>query len=392
MLATQEATTLRSNSIFSRSLAGKRDRWHFLRLGAEWDRTALPIYETAARGKCVPLLKTLLTTRCTNDCTYCSFRTGRKCLRQSWEEEKLAGITMRLWREGRIMGLFLTSSVYRDPDYTTERQLDTLHRLRKLGFTGYIHLRIMPGVSRYYIREAVELADRVGVNLEAPTLEAFEDLCPSKGDYKGDVIKRLEWIVDEVQRARKKARNTCRAEFGFGKSGVDTQMIVGAVGETDWQHLKATMWLYQRLELRRAFYSGFDPIERTPLEDRPPCPSHREYRLYQSSFLIRDYGFSLRDFDGIVDDEGFLPNVDPKRAYAIKRKDLFPIDLNEAAYCDIVKIPRVGPVTAKKIIAAREKARIRYLANLERAIGRRLARAVAPYVDLKGKRLTQWLS
>ncbi len=298
---------------------------------------------------------------------------------------------MRLWRKGKIIGLFLTSSVYRDPDYTTERQLDTLRRLRSLGFTGYIHLRIMPGVSRYFIREAVELADRVGVNLEAPTPEAFEDLCPSKGDYKGDVIKRLKWIVDEVQRARRKARGTSGAGFGFGKSGVDTQMIVGAVGETDWQHLKATMWLYQRLELRRVFYSGFDPVDQTPLEDRPPCPSYREYRLYQSSFLIRDYGFSLRDFDSVVNGEGFLPNVDPKRVYAEKCRDLFPVDLNEASYYDIVKIPRVGPVTAKKIIAAREKARIRYLTSLERAIGRRLARAVAPYVDLKGRRLTHWL-
>ena len=352
----------------------------------------MPIYETAARGKCVPLLKTLLTTHCTNDCAYCSFRAGRKCLRQSWKEEKLARVTMHLWREGKIMGLFLTSSVCRDPDYTTERQLDTLRRLRNLGFTGYIHLRVMPGVSRYCIREAVELADRVGVNLEAPTPDAFDDLCPSKGDYKMDIIKRLEWIAEEVLRARRRAKDIGGVGFGSGRSGVDTQMIVGAVGETDWQHLKATTWLYKSLSLRRVYYSGFEPIERTPLEDWPPCPPHREYRLYQSSFLMRDYGFSLRDFDRIVDDKGFLPNTDPKRVYVSKNMDLFPIDLNEASYCDIVKIPRVGPMTAKKIMKARENTKVRHLSDLEKAIGPRLARAVAQYADLKEKRLTHWLS
>jgi len=298
---------------------------------------------------------------------------------------------MHLWREGKIMGLFLTSSVCRDPDFTTERQLDTLRKLRGLGFTGYIHVRVMPGVSRYYIREAVELADRVGVNLEAPTRDAFRDLCPNKGGYREAIIKRLEWVVDEVERASYRARNLGRARFGFGKSGVDTQMIVGAVGETDWEHLKSTTWLYGSLRLRRVYYSGFEPVEQTPLEDKLPCPPYREHRLYQSSFLIRDYGFSLQDFDQVVDDEGFLPNIDPKRIYVSKNKDLFPIDLNEATYQEIMKIPRVGPITAKRILKARDNARIKYLSSLERAIGRRLARAVASYADLKGKRLTHWI-
>jgi len=166
----------------------------------------------------------------------------------------------------------------------------------------------MPGVSRYCIRESVELADRVGVNLEAPTPDAFDDLCSSKGDYRVDIVKRLEWIAEEVLRARRRAKDIGGVGFGFGRSGVDTQMIVGAVGETDWQHLKATTWLYRSLNLRRVYYSGFEPIEPTPLEDRPPCPAYREYRLYQSSFLMRDYGFSLRDFGRIVDDKGFLLN------------------------------------------------------------------------------------
>jgi len=290
------------------------------------------------------------------------------------------------------MGLFLTSSICKDPDYTTERQLDTLRILRGLGFAGYIHLRVMPGVSRYYIREAVELADRVGVNLEAPSADAFEDLCPSKGGYRESIITRLEWVVDEVQRARSRAKSVGRTRLGFGKSGVDTQMIVGAARETDWQHLEATTWLYRSLGLRRVYYSGFEPVEQTPLERRAPCPPYREHRLYQSSFLVRDYGFDLKDFDEIVNDEGFLPNMDPKRVFASKNKDFFPIDLNEASYRDIVKIPRVGPITAKRIIKVRDNARIRYLSDLEKAIGPRLGRAVAPYVDLKGKRLTHWLS
>ena len=366
----------------------KYDKWHFLSVGAQWDRDTVPIFEAAARGRCVPLLKTLLTSRCTNDCSYCEFRFGRRIQRQSWKEDKLAKITMQLWKQREITGLFLTSSVFKDPDYITERQLTVLRMLREAGYTGYIHLRLMPGVSKGYIREAVELADRLGINLEAPTADSFSILCPNKGDYRQAVLKRLEWVVDEVKRARNRRLEN---KYGFGRSGVDTQMIVGALGENDWQHLETTVRLYEDLGLRRVFYSAFKPIENTPLEDRHPCPSYRERRLYQCSFLVRDYGFKLKDFVDLVDDEGFLPNVDPKILFVKRNPDLFPVDLNEASYYDILKIPRVGPVTARKIIAARNRREIRCFSDLENVVGPCLAHTIAPYIHLKEKRLTYFL-
>ena len=362
-----------------------QDKWRFLSLGAHWDRSIVPIYEATAGRETVPLLKTLLTNNCRNDCLYCAFRAGRRCPRESWKTDELAKVTMYLWNEGRITGLFLSSSVSKDPDYIIERELSVVRTLRGFGYTGYVHLRMMPGVSRHYIREAVELADRVGVNLEAPNPYLFSELCPDKGGFEEAIIKRLEWIVEEVEKARTRNPN---AKFGFGRSGVDTQMIVGAVEDNDLLYLKASEWLYKDLGLRRVYYSGFEPVEQTPLEAKHPCPPYREYRLYQCSFLLRDYGFEVEDLAQILDDDGFLLNIDPKLAFARKNPDIFPIDLNTAGYYEIIKIPGIGPERARRIIKARNEIRFRYISGLEGVLGPDLARTVAPYIILKNKRLT----
>ena len=285
------------------------------------------------------------------------------------------------------MGLFLSSSVFKDSDFITEKQLETVRALRSMAYTGYVHLRLMPDVSQHYIHEAIELADRVGVNLEAPNKDVFSELCPDKGGFEETVLKRLEWIVREVRRAK---TETTKPKFGSAKAGVDTQMIVGAADDNDWQHLQTTEWLYKKLDLKRVYYSGFEPIPKTPLERQAACPTSREYRLYQSSFLIRDYGFTADSFAQIVNDEGFLPNIDPKLALAEMNPDLFPIDLNTATYYEIVRIPHMGPVTAKKIIETRKNIKIRYVANLERIIGANLTRRISQYVELMDKRLTDF--
>jgi predicted DNA-binding helix-hairpin-helix protein len=245
-------------------------------------------------------------------------------------------VTMHLWRERKICGLFLSSSVSKDPDDVTELQLEVLRTLRGVGYTGYIHLRLMPGVSYHYVKEAVELADRVGVNLEAPNKDIFDELCPNKGGFKEAILKRLTWIVDEVQRLKREALGF---KFGYSRARVDTQMIVGAVDDNDWQYLQVTEWLYQWHRLKRVYYSGFEPIAQTPLEKREPCPPSREHHLYQSSFLMRDYGFKADSFAPIVDDEGFLPDIDPKLALAKANIHMFPIDLNTATYFEMVQIP-----------------------------------------------------
>jgi len=365
----------------------RRDKWYFLTLGARWDRAVVPIYEAAARGKCVPLLKTLLTSYCKNECAYCAFRASRKCLRTSWEPERLAKVTIYLWNQGKIRGLFLSSSVANDPDYISERQLEVLSLLRRMGYDGYIHLRIMPGTNRYYIREAAKLADRIGINIEAPSEDLFTELCPDKGGFKEDILKRLEWITEEIKSLRGERQ---LLGFGYGRAGIDTQIIVGATEDNDLQHVKVTEWLYRKMGLRRVYYSGFEPINQTPLESRPPCPPWREYRLYQASFLIRDYGISAKELEQIMDDQGFLPNVDPKVALAKIHPEIFPIDLNTASFREIIRIPHIGPITARKIIEYRKIKPIRYLSDLEKILGSSLTRKVLRYVNIKDKRLTHF--
>lgn len=365
----------------------KRDKWHTLKLGVEFDRTSVPIYEAAARGKCTPLLKTLYTNNCQNNCKYCFFQAQRKCERNTWEPQKLAKVTTHLWREGKICGLFLSSSIAKDPDHTTEKQLETLQILRSSGYIGYIHLRIMPGTSKHLIKQAAELSDRIGINLEAPNKEVFSELCSDKGGFKEAILKRMEWIVAEA----KDAKRVCKPACGHLKSGVDTQMIVSAVDDNDWQYIQTTEWLYKRMELKRVFYSGFEPISQTPLERRNACPPSREYHLYQMSFLLRDYKFKADDFAPIVNDDGFLPNMDPKLALAKANLDMFPIDLNTASYGEIVRIPRIGPRTARKIVQTRRRFKIHFSSDLEQIIGANLTRRVSRYVDLKDRRLTDFL-
>ncbi len=356
-----------------------------LKMGAEFDRTSVPIYEAAARGKCIPLLKTLYTSSCQNDCKYCSFRAQRNCTRTTWEPQKLAQVTMHLWKERKICGLFLTSSITKDPDYITEKQLETLQTLRRDGYSGYVHLRIMPGTSRHLITQAAELSDRIGINLEAPNKEVFSELCRDKGGFKEAILKRMEWIVAEAERTKSAYKPTC----GHLKSGVDTQMLVSAVDDNDWQYIQATEWLYGRMKLKRVYYSGFDPVPQTPLENRKACPPTREHRLYQTSFLLRDYEFKADDFAPIVSDEGFLPNTDPKKALAQANSDMFPIDLNDANYSQIVRIPGIGPNTAKAIIQTRRAVSIRFSSDLEKILGSS-TRRISRYVDLKDKRLTDF--
>jgi len=295
---------------------------------------------------------------------------------------------VQLWKTGKIRGLFLSSSVSKDPDFIMEEQLETLRQLRKMRFTGYIHLRLMPGVSRHYIREAAELADRIGINLEAPNESFFDELCPDKGGFKEAVLKRLDWLIAEGARTKESApRPEFGSEFGFMKAGIDTQMIVGAVDDNDWEHLKVTDWLYRKLRLKRVYFSGFEPVQQTALEKQQACPPWREHRLYQSSFLLKDYGWTSDSFASIVNDEGFLPNADPKLAAAMATHDMFPIDLNTAAYTEVLRIPRVGPISAKKILKARNARKIRYFSDLERIVGVHLARRIRRYVELKDKTL-----
>jgi len=162
----------------------KLRKWQYLTLMCRWDRCLIPVYRASAGSRYVPLLKTLLSSICRNECKYCELRRGAKRPRISWEPEELAHVAMNLWRNGRIRGVFLSSSVDRDPDHATYLVVETARILREEGFSGYIHLRLMPGCSRYLIEEAARLADRIGLNLEAPSEDIFDEICPDKGSSR----------------------------------------------------------------------------------------------------------------------------------------------------------------------------------------------------------------
>ena len=355
-------------------------KWSKLILECDFDKVEVPIFKASARGKQIPLLKTLLSNYCTNQCMYCPFRLGCSKEKLTWDLERLTRVTFKLWKDRRIEGLFLSSSIPRDPDQVVEWEVEVAERLRKMGFNGYIHLRLMPGTSRDLIWRAAEVADRIGVNLEAPTRDIFDELAPGKADYRNDILKRLEWASQAERALRDKGR---LSDYGYLKAGIDTQMIIGAVEEDkDMDYVLATYDLYRKLGLRRVYYSGFRPVRGTPLEDRPPCPSERELRLYRVSFLIRDYGFSPAELSSIMQD-GMLPNEDPKLAFAQANPHLYPIDPNEATFEELLKVPGIGPIGAKKLLRLRDAKGCITVYDVMRVLGRARARLAVKYLDVR---------
>jgi len=284
---------------------------------------------------------------------------------------------MHLWREGKIQGIFLSSSVEKDPDFIIEKEIETIKILRKLGFTAYSHLRLMPSVSRELIKRSVEIADRIGINLEFPKAEYYNDMKIFL-DFKQDIIKRLRWVAKEVNKAQKE---------GKCKAGLDTQMVVGASDETDKEIVKISGWVYQKLNARRVYYSRFDPIKNTPLEHKKPENPWREYRLYQTSFLLRDYGFKSRDF--VFDDNDRLHlREDPK--FSIAKKNELLVDINNAKFKELIKVPGIGLKTAQKIVDKRPIKNISIL----KSVGVITKRAL-PFIEVNNihqTRLSKWIN
>ena len=318
----------------------KSEKFHFLTTVVGDDKYTVPIYEAAARNKCVPLLKTMFSSYCRNDCKFCAFRAERRTRRENWQPEELVNVTIHAQKKGWIKGLFLSSSVHGDPDKVVENELETVRILRSRGFSSYVHLRLMPGVSTELIRQAAEISDRIGINIEFPRAEHYNDMKIFL-DFKQDIIKRLRIVSREVEKAQKN---------GKCKAGLDSQMVVGASNETDKDILKASDWLYHKLKARRVYYSSFHPISNTPLEKQLPENRWREYRLYQSSFLIQKYNFHSKNF--VLDSNNKLPlNTDPK--ILIAKKLELCVDVNGAEFDELIKVPGIGIETANKIIFER---------------------------------------
>ena len=343
-----------------------------------------PIYHAVMPGgKRIALLKTLLTSACERDCYYCPFRAGRDYRRITFKPEEMAQTFVRLYQGRAVQGLFLSSGIAGGGIRTQDRLIATAEILRKkLGFTGYLHLKLMPGAEHAQVERAMQLADRVSLNLEAPNTRRLVQLAPHK-TFMDELLQPLKW-VEEIRRSQPGWKG-----WNGRWPSTTTQFVVGGAGETDLELLDTTARLYHQLRLARAYFSGFNPVEDTPLENLPAVSPWREHRLYQASFLLRDYGFDLEELP--FSTEGNLPLArDPKLAWAETNLSHSPVEINRADLRELIRIPGIGPKGARAILDARRKGRLHELREL-RAYGVQTGRA-APYVLLDGHRPPQQLA
>ncbi len=329
-------------------------------------------------GQRIKLLKTLLSSACERDCYYCPFRAGRDMRRATFQPEEFARLFMQLATKGITEGVFLSSGLTGGGVRTEDKLIDTADILRnKLGFPGYIHLKIMPGAEKAQVERALLLADRVSANLEAPNDQRLAKLAPHK-KFMEELLLPLKWMA-EIRRSQSGYKAWNRRW-----PSVVTQFVAGGAGESDLELLSTTNYLYRRLGLKRAYYSPFSPIPDTPLENQPPTPVIREHRLYQASFLLRDYNFEVEELP--FETDGRLPvHTDPKLAWAQKNLIESPVEVNRAERAQLIRIPGIGPKGVETILRARQEGKIKDLSVLKK-MGIITERA-APFLLLDGRRV-----
>jgi predicted DNA-binding helix-hairpin-helix protein len=325
-----------------------------------------------------PVLKAMMTTACERNCFYCPFRAGRsKTRRVTFTPDEMAATFDVMQRSKVADGLFLSSGIVKGGVSAQDKIIDAAEIVRRrYGYRGYIHLKIMPGAEYDQIRRAMQLADRVSVNLEGATEERLQALAPKK-DYWTELIQRLAWI------------SRLREEEGLRASAV-TQFVVGAVGETDLELLQVSDRLYNRLGLKRTYFSSFRPVSQTPFEELPPSDRKREFRLYQASFLLRDYGWDVEEMP-FQADANLRLDMDPKLAWAKEHLAGAPVEINRAGRRQLLRVPGIGPKLADAILRARRRGVLTELAHL-RAIGVRDLQKASPFILLNGRRPAQQLA
>ncbi|MGV9198317.1 MAG: putative DNA modification/repair radical SAM protein [Promethearchaeia archaeon] len=334
-------------------------------------------------GRCVSLFKTLYTNKCIYNCKYCFSHNCKQ--RISFTPEEYARTFMKLYAMNVVEGVFISSGIWKSADETTKEMLKAVRLLRfKYNFRGYIHFKCLPGVSRYLLKQAVALSDRISINCEASTRSHLAEIAEQK-DFKNDIITRQKWLKDLRIKHNKKAlrkirdykednhlqekekKITAHRKNGYKtfrwdnapilNGGQTTQFVVGAAeGETDKELLNRIDWEYRNIDLRRAYFSAFTPIVGSPLEGKQKESLEREHRLYQSDWLLRIYHYNLKELENILNEQGNLPQGDPKIHFARQYfRDRKPVDPNEAPYKELLRIPGIGPVSAKRIINLRSK-------------------------------------
>jgi predicted DNA-binding helix-hairpin-helix protein len=338
------------------------------------------VSHVATPGGSKPILKTMLTTACEKNCFYCPFRAGRSSTRRvTFQPDEMAATFDQMQRSGAADGIFLSSGIIKGGVTTQDKLIDTIEIIRKrYHYQGYVHLKIMPGAQYDQVYRAMQLADRVSINLEGPTPERLNALAPKK-DFGGDLLERLRWAHDIKRQAG-----------GQIRASLVTQFVVGAVGDTDLELLSLSGQLYEQIGLKRAYYSAFEPITDTPFENLSPESKLRELRLYQSSFLLRDYRWDVEDLP-FTQSGNLSLDVDPKRAWADNHLRETPIDVMRASPQELLRIPGIGPRGVEAILRARGQGKLTDLAHL-RAIGIRSPEQAAPYILLDGQRPMRQLS
>ena len=312
-----------------------------------------------ADGRCVSLLKVLMTNCCAFDCSYCVNRKSNDIPRATFTPRELAELTVEFYRRNYIEGLFLSSAVLGTPDYTTERMLAALRLLRgEYRFGGYIHAKAIPGTSPELLQQLGYLADRLSVNVELPSEQSLNLLAPDKGRHS--IFRPMKQIA--VSGAQSKQELTVyRHAPKFAPAGQSTQMIVGASPETDYHILKLTEGMYHKYGLKRVFYSAYIPVAedtRLPALDTKP-PLLREHRLYQADWLLRFYGFEAGELLSEKNPD-FNLFLDPKADWALRHLEQFPVEVNCASYEELLRVPGIGVKSARRIVQARRSSRLEY--------------------------------
>ena len=366
-------------------------------------------------GRCASLFKTLYTNKCIYNCKYCF---SHNCKRKmSFTPQEYARTFMKLYSMNVAEGIFISSGVCGSADETTEEMLEAVRLLRfKYNFRGYVHFKCLPGVSQYLLKEAISLSDRISINMEASTKNHLAEIAEQK-DFHNDIITRQRWLKqirikhnDETlklmrdlkqdnqlqyqERMIKDRREDEYKKFRWDgapilNSGQTTQFVVGAAeNESDFDLLNRIDWGYREIDLRRAYFSSFIPIEGTPLANKQAASLAREHRLYQSDWLLRIYHYKLKDLKEILTEEGNLPEGDPKIHLARHYfKDRGRVDPNQASYQELIRVPGIGPISAKRIINLRSQKFVFRCRQDLKSVGVVLKRA-DPYLLINGQNQT----
>ena len=313
----------------------------------------------SADGRCVSLLKILMTNYCIYDCKYCISRKSNDIERAILTPDEIVRLTMNFYRRNYIEGLFLSSGVIKNADYTMEQMIAVAKKLRlEENFNGYIHMKVIPGASRELIREIGLYVDRVSVNIELAESKALKLLAPDK---KPTDISTSMGLIRKNQIQNTEEKKLFKSTPSFIPAGQTTQMIIGAGGESDYAILSKSENLYKNFDLKRVYYSGYVPVNKSGIlvSTEQAVPMIREHRLYQADWLLRFYDFKA---DEILDEKDpFVdPLLDPKTNWAIKNSHFFPIEINKASYKDLLRVPGIGVTSAKRIVMTRKYSTIRY--------------------------------